>query len=395
MDKPHESGAARRMLRVVSVMLTAALCGVVAACGGSPEPDAKPQVVRLGALVPLTGDNAPTGKRLLEAYQIAIQDANEAGGVLGRQVELVVGDDACDPGTAVVKANEMIGRDITVSVGGGCSVAAVPTLKVFHTAGIPMIIPAANSTDLLVPGYNSVFLLSGTTTVEASHAVAAMESMGRKRLLVIDDGTSFPETIADAAVTDMRDNGGKLSLVGQMTISQGANSYPRVVDTVEETNADLVFFTGYYPEAARVIRDLRDSGFQGAIMLSDAGTDPTLFDQLTPKQEQGVYGITLPLAQFEPRATQWAAKYRASYGHEPGPFTMQAYDAVRLSLNAIQRAGTVDREAVRQAIAGTTPADIELLSGPARFQANGTQPNPTFVLLQIKNGEFALVREVS
>jgi branched-chain amino acid transport system substrate-binding protein len=370
------------------------LCAV-AACGDTEKADKQPEVVRLGALVPLTGDNAPTGQRLLEAYQIAIKDANDAGGVLGRKVELVVGDDACDPGTAVVKANEMAGRGITVSVGGGCSVAAVPTLKVFRSAGIPMIIPAANSTDLLAPGYDSVFLLAGTTKLEAQRAVDAMEQFGRRRLMVVEDGTSFPSTIAAAAVAEVNKPGGKLELAGQMRISQGANSYPRVVESVQKQRADLVFFTGYYPEATRLIRDLRDSGFTGSIMLSDAGTDPTLFDGLSDKQSEGVYGITLPLAQFEPRATEWAAKYRASYGHEPGPFTMQAYDAVRLSLNAITRAGTVDHEAVRKAIAQTKPADIELLSGPSEFGPDGTQPNPTFILLQIKNGEFTLVRQVS
>lgn len=384
-----------RRMRTVVALLAVLLLGGVAACSQAGEADKTPDVVRLGALVPLTGDNAPTGQRLAEAYQIAIKDVNDAGGVLGRKVELVVGDDACDPGTAVVKANEMTGRDITVSVGGGCSVAAVPTLKVFRTAGIPMIIPAANSTDLLAPGYDSVFLLAGTTTLEAERAVDAMEKLGRRRLLVIDDGTSFPQTVAAAAVASVQKKGGPLNLAGQMKISQGATSYPRVLDKVKEVDADLVFFTGYYPEAGRMIRDLRDGGYQGTIMLSDAGTDPTLFDVLDDKQEEGVYGITLPLAQFEPKAKEWAAKYRASYGHEPGPFTMQGYDAVRLAANAIQRAGTTDHEAVRKAIADTKPGDIELLSGPSQFIANGTQPNPTFILLQIKNGAFVLVREVS
>ncbi|WP_170213007.1 branched-chain amino acid ABC transporter substrate-binding protein [Catellatospora citrea] len=384
-----------RLLRRAVALLAVLLLGGVAACSQAEEADKTPEVVRLGALVPLTGDNAPTGQRLLEAFQIAIKDVNDAGGVLGRKVELVVGDDACDPGTAVVKANEMTGRDITVSVGGGCSVAAVPTLKVFRTAGIPMIIPAANSIDLLAPGYDSVFLLAGTTTIEAERAVDAMEKLGRRRLLVIDDGTSFPQTVAAAAVASVQKKGGPLSLAGQMKISQGATSYPRVLDKVKEVDADLVFFTGYYPEAGRMIRDLRDGGYQGTIMLSDAGTDPTLFDVLNDQQEEGVYGITLPLAQFEPKAKEWAAKYRASYGHEPGPFTMQGYDAVRLAANAIQRAGTTDHEAVRKAIADTKPGDIELLSGPAQFGANGTQPNPTFILLQIKDGAFTLVRELS
>ncbi|MEU8006478.1 branched-chain amino acid ABC transporter substrate-binding protein [Catellatospora sp. NPDC049111] len=394
MDILHGPRMPRR-LRTAVALLATLLLGGVAACSQPEEADKTPEVIRLGALVPLTGDNAPTGQRLLEAFQIAVKDVNDAGGVLGRKIELAVGDDACDPGTAVVKANEMIGRDITVSVGGGCSVAAVPTLKVFRTAGIPMIIPAANSTDLLAPGYDSVFLLAGTTTMEADRAVDAMEKLGRRRLLVIDDGTSFPQTMAAAAVASVEKDGGPLTLAGQMKVSQGATSYPRVLEKVKEVDADLVFFTGYYPEAGRMIRDLRDGGYRDTIMLSDAGTDPTLFDVLDDKQAEGVYGITLPLAQFEPKADAWAAKYRASYGHEPGPFTMQGYDAVRLAANAIQRAGTTDREAVRKAIADTKPGDIELLSGPAQFSANGTQPNPTFVLLQIKNGAFTLVREVS
>ncbi|MEU7825866.1 branched-chain amino acid ABC transporter substrate-binding protein [Catellatospora sp. NPDC049133] len=394
MDILHGPRMPRR-LRTAVALLATLLLGGVAACSQPEEADKTPDVIRLGALVPLTGDNAPTGQRLLEAFQIAVKDVNDAGGVLGRKIELAVGDDACDPGTAVVKANEMIGRDITVSVGGGCSVAAVPTLKVFRTAGIPMIIPAANSTDLLAPGYDSVFLLAGTTTIEADRAVDAMEKLGRRRLLVIDDGTSFPQTMAAAAVASVEKDGGPLTLAGQMKVSQGATSYPRVLEKVKEVDADLVFFTGYYPEAGRMIRDLRDGGYRDTIMLSDAGTDPTLFDVLDDKQAEGVYGITLPLAQFEPKADAWAAKYRASYGHEPGPFTMQGYDAVRLAANAIQRAGTTDREAVRKAIADTKPGDIELLSGPAQFSANGTQPNPTFVLLQIKNGAFTLVREVS
>jgi branched-chain amino acid transport system substrate-binding protein len=91
----------------------------------------------------------------------------------------------------VVSAKELVRKDITVSVGGGCSVAAVPVLKVFRDAGIPMIIPSANSTDLLAPGYDSVFLLSGTTKVEAQKAVAALANLHATRVAAVHDGTSF------------------------------------------------------------------------------------------------------------------------------------------------------------------------------------------------------------
>jgi branched-chain amino acid transport system substrate-binding protein len=327
---------------------------------------------------------------MVDAFQMAVNEANDTGGVLGRKVELVTGDDACDPGTAVVRANEVVGKDIAASVGGGCSVAAVPTLKVFRDAGIPMIIPAANSTDLLAPGYDSVFLLSGTSKIEAERVIAELNRFGDRRVAVIDDGTSFSETLAAATVTSVRQPGSTTALAAQLRLSQGATSYPRIVEAVLRERADVVFFTGYYTEAATLIRDLRAGGYTGRIMLSDAATDPVLLTVLSAAQAEGVYGLTLPVPQFEPRAAGWAAKYKAAYGKEPGPFTMQAYDAARLALDAIRRAGSLDRGAIRRAIAATSPSDIELLSGPAKFNPDGTQVNPTFVLLKVHNGSFIL-----
>lgn len=346
--------------------------------------------VRLGALLPLSGYFAPTGQPMADAYNMAVKEANEAGGVLGRRVEMVFGDDACDPGAAVVSANQLVSKDITVSVGGGCSVAAVPSLKIFRAAGIPMIIPAANSTDLLAPGYDSVFLLAGTTRLEAKRAVEAMGGLGVRRVAVVDDGTSFSDTLASETITFVKEVDNGTVFTGRQRVSQGATSYPRVVATVLQQRADMVFYTGYYAEAAKLIRDLRAARYTGKILLADAGTDPALLKQITSAEAEGLYGLSLPVAQFMPQAAEWAAKYRAAYGREPGPFTMQAYDAARLALNAIGRAGTLDREAVRKAIADTKPGDIRLLSGPAEFQPNGTQVNPTFLLLQAHHGVFVL-----
>jgi branched-chain amino acid transport system substrate-binding protein len=385
----------RRCGRIVSTTLVATLAVVgLAACGKSgPAPessDTKPTALRLGALVPMSGDSGPTGQRMIPAYEMAVKEANDAGGVLGHKVELVTGDDACDPGTAVTAANTMIGKDVTVSVGGACSAATVPILKVFRGVGVPMIIPASNSTDLLAPKYDSVFLLSGTTLIESQRAVRWMDPLKCHRLALVDDGTSFPETLAGAAAKAVAQPGSGVTLATRLKLTQGAARYPRTVEAVLASHADMVFFTGYYVEAARLIRDLRAARYAGTIMLSDAGTDPILLTQLTPAQAEGVYGLTLPLAQFTPQASAWAARYKKSTGTEPGPFTMQAYDAVRLALNAVKRAGTLDRAEVRKAIATTAPGDITLLSGPSRFNPDGTQVDPSFILLKVHNGAFTL-----
>jgi branched-chain amino acid transport system substrate-binding protein len=72
---------------------------------------------------------------------------------------------------------------------------------------------------------------------------------------------------------------------------------------------------------------------------------------------------------------------------------MQSYDAVRLALNAIKRAGSLDRDAVRKAIAATAPGDVELLSGTSQFNPDGTRVNPTFVLVQVHDGNFTHVNK--
>jgi len=381
----------RRRTRVVIAAVAVVLgAGGVAGCGGPKSATKTATALRLGALVPLSGDSGPTGQRMLPAYEMAVKEANDAGGVLGHRVELVTGDDACDPGTAVTAANAMAAKDVTVSVGGACSAATVPTLKVFRALGVPMIIPASNSTDLLAPRYDNVFLLSGTTKIESERAVSLMRPLGSHRLALVDDGTSFPEKLAGAAAASVQQPGSGITLAVQLKLSQGAPGYPRIVEAVLREHADMVFFTGYYAEAAKLIRDLRAAGYPGKIMLSDAGTDPILFKELSAAQAEGVYGLTLPVPEFEPRAAAWATKYKAITGEAPGPFTMQAYDAVKLALDAVRRAGSLDRDAIRKAIATTAPGDLELLSGPSKFNLDGTQVNPSFILLRVHGGAFTL-----
>jgi branched-chain amino acid transport system substrate-binding protein len=380
----------RSIARLSSTLVAVLAAGGLAACDrGASNPPA-PEVLRLGALVPLSGDSAPTGLQMIPGFQLAVNEANEAGGVLGHRVELVSGDDGCDPQTAVTAANAIVVKDITVSVGGYCSSATVPTLKVFRKADVPMIIPGANSTDLLAPRYDNVFLLAGTTAIEAQRAVEWMGPLRTRRLALIHDGTSFSQTIVQAAAKSITQPGSRITLAAELRLSQGAEKYPRIVEAVLASRADMVFYTSYYAEGGKLIRDLRSAGYAGKIMLSDGGVDPSLFRQVSAAQAEGVYGIALPMAQFTPGVAAWSGRYEALAGRPPGPFSMQAYDAARLALDAVRRAGTLDHAAVRVAIATTAPGDIDLLSGPSKFTSDGTQVDPTFIRLRVHNGTFTL-----
>jgi branched-chain amino acid transport system substrate-binding protein len=380
---------ARTSLMVVTLAVAVLATGALAGCGKKPEQrPAQADAIRLGALVPLSGRNSLAGRAMVDAQQLAVREANEAGGVLGRRVELVVEDDACDPGTAVVAADKLIARDITVSVGGYCSSATVPTLKIFRAAGIPMVIPLSNSAELLVPKYDSIFLVCGTVETEARFALTSMARLGSRRLAVVHDGTSFPLSLADSTVNDARSSIG-ISVAGKFELSQGAPSYLRIAEQILGSGADIVYYTGYYGEANQLIMDLRAAGFTGRIMVGDGAVDGPLLENLTAQQSKDVSGTTFMVPEFMPKLADWSARFTKAVGHAPGPGTPESYDAVRLALDAIRRAGSLDRDAVRRAIAGTT--QLPLLSGDPRFNPDGTRVSPTFLLLTVRDNRFAYV----
>jgi branched-chain amino acid transport system substrate-binding protein len=378
-----------------AILLVGAVAGVAALAGCQPAGKSSataPDPIRLGTMASLTGDDAANGemKMMIQAQQMAVREANEAGGVLGRKVELLVEDEGCDPGTGVLAANKLIAQHVVVSVGGACSSSTVPALKIFHDAGVPMIIPAANSTELLTPGYDSVFLVSGTVKAEAQFALESMQKLGSHRVAVVHDGTSFPETLAQATVDIAARSGSSIAVGAHLKLSQGAPSYSRIAQKVVETGADTVFYTGYATEAHQLILDLHAAGYTGKIIGSDGvGISEELLKDVNEGQAASIYRITLAVPQFMPALAPWSEHFTAATGSAPLAFTPEAYDAVKIALDAIRRAGSLDPAAVRQAVARTS--DLKLLTGNPRFNPDGTRVDPTFLLLSTKSGILSLV----
>ncbi|MBB2946645.1 branched-chain amino acid transport system substrate-binding protein [Actinoplanes lutulentus] len=383
--------------RIVLGLTTAALVSAVLAACGSPDQDssdragkaaseASATTIRLGSVLPLTGRSNHSGESMRNGAQLAVDELNAAGGVLGKQIELVTADDACDPGTAVSAAQDIVKDGIAVSVGGYCSSAVVPTLRIFRDAGIPMVIAQANSTDLTEPGYDSVFLICGTVGAEAVFAVDRIHRLGGSRLAVVHDGTSFSLTLADSSVAEAKRTK-TLTITDEIKLSQGAPDYERIAQTVISGKADTVYFTGYYAEANQLIKDLRAQGFRGRIVVGDGATDGPLLNDLTTAQSTGVYGTALLFPELMPTLKEWSARYKAAFGTSPGPSTVEAYDAVQVAVDAIRRAGSSEPSAIRQAL---TTTDTTVVSGEVSFRADGTRTVPTFLLLRAEDQAFVL-----
>ncbi len=383
------SGRTRRRSATYASVLAASLlltgCGG-GLLGGEEESGSSDEPIVLGLLTPLSGSSAAIGPYMQNGAQLAVDEINEEGGIDGRQLELVVEDEACDPRTATAGANKLVTEGIDVSVGGYCSGATLPTLPIFEKAGIPMIIPAANSTELVDQGLENVFMINGTGKQQAAAAVEYMTKVDATRVSIVDDNTSYSTDIAKQTAEQLEGQGPELVL--QESVTAGESDYSANVNAVVQSNPDFVYWTGYYQEGGLIIRQLRQAGYAGTIMVADGSVDQQLVEIAGPENAEGVLATMTQTPDTIEGAEGWIADYREKFDAEPGPYSTQSYDAVRVAAEALREAGSTQTDALISALEGID--GLDLFSGPLTFTEEHTLNSGGFLILSVQSGKFAL-----
>lgn len=355
--------------------------------GGGDDGESASGPIKIGMIVPTSGSSAPTGASMSNGAQMAVDEINAAGGILdGRMLELEIADGACDAQQAVASANKLVSSGVVISVGGYCSGATLPTLPIFDKAGIPMIIPAANSQDLVNEGLKSVFMINGTGLQQSTAALDFIKKQGYAKVALVDDNTSYSVDITTETEKQIKADG-STEVVLNTSVNPGESDYSSVVRDINGSGADIIYWTGYYQEGGLIIDQLRKAGYTGDIMVADGSADPTLAE-IAGDAAEGVYATMTPTPNTIAGAESWIADYKAAFGDDPKPYSTQSYDAVRLAAAAFEAAGNTNTDDVIAALEGIK--DFDAFSGPLSFTKEHTLASGGFVILVMKDGDFQL-----
>ena len=368
---------------------TRVAAGALMALAGATGSSAIAQdAIQVGVQVPTTGSEATYGTDMLNAVEVAVEEINSGGGLLGRQVELVVGDSGCDPQQSVNAASKIASQDVAGVVGGYCSGATLPTLKTYGDANIPFVIAAANSTQLIPANPGNAFMSKSTGEDQAAKAVEFLESQGVETLAIVDQGDAYSQDLANITAEKWQEAGN--TVVAQETVNKGEQDFSALVTKIRSEAPDAVFWTAYYADGGLLIRQLRQGGYQGEIAVGDGSNSPQLFE-IAGRAADGVYAFSNPTAEFLPQAASFTESYREMTGNAPGPYAPLTYDGMQLLAWAIEKAGTTDHQAVIDALA--TADGVEWLSGPISFTDENTLARSNFIVLEGQGGEWTLAGE--
>lgn len=386
-------GQPRAARTLVPLVLAATTALILSGCAGglgqdTGGGDSAEGTIKLGMLAPFSGSESAFGVYMENGGQLAIDEINAAGGIDGRELELITEDDACDATASVAAANKLVTQGIVASVGGYCSGATLPTLPIFNDAGIPMVIPAANSNKLVDAGLDTVFLINGTGTQQAAATLQYALKSGASKVAVLNDNTDYSKDLATSFVNQATEEG-TLEIVLDQSVTPGEKDYSANVNNVMNSNPDFVVWTGYYQEGALITRQLIDAGYTGPILVGDGSVDKKFAEIAGPGYTDTVVGTFTQTPDMLEGAGDWIASYSEAFGADPGPYSTQSYDAVRVMAEAITNAGSTETDAV---VAALRELDgFPIFSGPLTFTEEGTLSEGGFAIVQIgPDGTFVL-----
>jgi branched-chain amino acid transport system substrate-binding protein len=370
---------------VLSMKRLNLLLVALVACVSLASPALAADTIKLGVAGPHSGDLAPYGIPAMKAAQLVVKKINANGGVLGKQVELLIQDDQCKPEIATNTATKLVTQGADVVLGHICSGATKAALGIYKDAKIPVMSPSATNPGLTQSGdYPNFYRTIASDDMQAKLAVDfAIDKLGAKKVAVLHDKGDYGKGFAEFAKKFL-DESSKVKVVLFEGITPGAMDYSSIVQKIRRAKADVLIFGGYHPEASKLVAQMKRKRMKTAF-LSDDGVKDVSFIKVAGAAAEGAYMTGPRDLSSIPLNAAATAEFKAAYGEDPGAFFQEGYSAALALLNAIQKAGSTDYAAVTKALQ-TQYVDTPV--GKIKFDGKGDAEGVGFSVYQVKGGKF-------
>ena len=339
--------------------------------------------IKIGINAPLTGFAASDGKSALNGAKLAAEQINAAGGVLGKKIELVVYDDQASPKHSVPIATKLIEKDKVV-LGISCSYsgASRAVAGIYQSSKVPYIAAYASHPDITRAG-NYVFRASFVGEVQGrAGAKLAGNTLGKKKAVLITLNNDFGKSLAAGFKEKAGDFG--ITIKNEYQYSIKDRQFGPIVARVKADRPDVIYATGYFFTAGPLVSQLRSAGVTVPI-IGQEGYDSDTFIKIAGKASEGVI-ITTSLDRDSNvvETKDFIAQFEKKFKHKVDMVAASGHTAVKVAATAIASAGSLDRAAVRNAIA---KAEVRASTGVISFNALGEVIKDVQVQV-VRDGDF-------
>jgi branched-chain amino acid transport system substrate-binding protein len=362
------------MNRFKSTLLAAAATTLIAGAANAE--------IAIATAGPMTGQYASFGEQMRRGAEMAVADLNAAGGVLGQQLKLQIGDDACDPKQAVAVANKFASDGVVFVAGHFCSGSSIPASTVYEEEDIIQISPASTNPKLTDEGGPNVFRTCGRDDQQGTVAGNFLaDKFAGKKIAILHDKTAYGKGLADETKKQLNARGITETMYEAYTA--GEKDYSALVSKLKNSNVDVMYLGGYHTEAGLMIRQAREQGYNVQLVSGDALVTDEYW-KITGPSGEGTLMTFSPDPRKNPVAAPVVAKFKA-INYEPEGYTLYTYGAIQAWAQAVEKAGSTDTAAVIKALRGN---QFETVLGKIGFDEKGDVTAPGYVFYKWSNGTY-------
>ena len=382
----------KKSLRLACAVLGATLLSsVFAGCGSKESGD----TIKVGANFELTGNVANYGNATIEGLQLAIDEANEAGGINGKKIELVSVDDKSEAAESINAATKLISDDdVKVIVGPATTGLVLAETQTATDAKVPIIAPCATSPEATVENgkvkpyvFRSCFIDPQQGEVMATFA--AKELKAKTAVIYVDNSSDYSKNLAKVFKEKFEAAGGKV--VMEEAFLQKDQDFKATLTKLKTANADVMFVPAYYEEVGKIVKQAREMGINSAILGTDGWDDTKVVDIAGADALNNTFFST-HYSEKDAEVQGFIEAYKKKYNRAPNVFAALGYDAGKMLVDALKRAGSNDTEKIREALEATK--DLKVGTGTISMDKNHN-PIKTAVILEMKNGEKELKAKIA
>jgi branched-chain amino acid transport system substrate-binding protein len=383
------------MMRLLSCLATALVVLLSAAPAGLAQGDA----IRIGVIQPLSGPVAASGNYVRMGAEIARDWINQRGGVLGRQVQLLIEDNKSDPKEAATAAEKLIVRDkvpvIMGAWGSSMTLAAMPKLEEY---GVPMVVETSSAATVTKRGNPWVFRISPPSEMEALGLEKYLKDLGIKKADFLAVNTDWGRGAVQAFGDLLTRSGAGVG--AKEFMDQAATDMSAQLNKIKGAPADTLFLTTSVEQITLVLKQAQEQRVVRRVITTGGSSSPSQLIKQAGAAAEGTYHILFFLPWF-PEAMPDGKLARAfvdEWNKRGHPFEgltegFRGHDGVLTAVEAIRIAGKPEPKAVRDAL---WKVSITGVNGPIKFEKDGPagkesgQSRPSIFIVQVKDGKIAL-----
>ncbi|MDK2921389.1 MAG: branched-chain amino acid transport system substrate-binding protein [Desulfonauticus sp.] len=349
------------------------------------------KTIKIGLLCPLTGSWASEGQDMEKIVKLLAEELNAQGGLLGSEVEVVVEDDGGDPRTAALAAQRLSAQDIVGVIGTYGSSVTEATQAIFDEAKIIQIANGSTAIRLTEKGLKYFFRTSPRDDEQGRVAANYLTGKGFKRIAILHDNTTYAKGLADETKSLLEKKGANIVFYDALT--PGERDYSAILTNLKAANPDVVFFTGYYPEAGLLLRQKKEMGWNVPFIGGDATNNPDLVKIAGKDAAEGFMFLSPPVPQDldSKEAKDFLAAYKKKYGDLPGSvWAVLSGDGFLALTTAIKATKSTDSDVLADYLHNKLK-DMPGLTGKISFDSKGDRVGDLYRIYKVDaNGNFVL-----